>query len=586
MAGIGVKLNRIYNKNTITTNLIGFGYSTIITVAPMFVVIGAVMIMQIILDYSVLNYFSRELYACTVLYIFVFGLLSASPFNAVISKYLSDIIYEEHYDDIMPCYYVGMLVNTLFSGIIGIPFCIWEIVAGNVPAAFVFCGYCGYMALVLVFYSMLYLSICKDYGKISLFFIIGMLVTVLLSLLLNKVFGVNTTYAMLISLDVGFMLTAALEYALVRSYFRQNSGRYRAVFYYFKTYKRLIATNFLYTLGLYIHNFVFWASDMHMVVAKSFVCMPSYDMASCIAMFTNISSSVIFISRIEMNFHERYKAYSEAVIGGRGMDIENAKRRMFDQLKTEVMNLVRIQFIVSVVVYLVCIIFMPEFGFGGLILQIYPCLAAGYFILILMYSLIIFLYYFNDLTGSTMGAAVFCVSTLIGSIISSNFKPIWYGVGLVFGAFCGWTATYFRLRYIEKNLDVHIFCKGSLMKHGVGKMPSNLVYDKLSSEGYSKWGKKTDYREWAKYGDDEPDSSEIELAEDAATQSLKRRDGWISISDFFDDKDRSEQQFQADYVKQRQSRYSGGNAEEFSGQVVRYGTLQNSAEDEEEETDN
>ena len=40
MAGIGVKLNRIYRKNTITTNLVGFFYSTVVTIAPLLVVIA------------------------------------------------------------------------------------------------------------------------------------------------------------------------------------------------------------------------------------------------------------------------------------------------------------------------------------------------------------------------------------------------------------------------------------------------------------------------------------------------------------------------------------------------------------------
>lgn len=40
MAGIGVNLNRIYGKHTLTTNLIGFGYSAVVTVAPMFLIIG------------------------------------------------------------------------------------------------------------------------------------------------------------------------------------------------------------------------------------------------------------------------------------------------------------------------------------------------------------------------------------------------------------------------------------------------------------------------------------------------------------------------------------------------------------------
>ena len=223
-----------------------------------------------------------------------------------------------------------------------------------------------------------------------------MVTTVLLSLVLVHLFHVEVTFAMLLSLDVGFLLIASLEYALVRSYFRKNSGRYKEVLGYFKSNWQLVATNFLYTLGLYMHNFVFWTTDMHIIVVRSFVCMEPYDMATCLAMFTNISASVIFISRVEMHFHERYKLYSEAVIGGRALDIKNTKKRMFQQLSEELMNLVRIQFIVSIVVFFICMIVLPLVGFGGLVMQIYPCLAAGYFILFVMYGAIIFLYYFND----------------------------------------------------------------------------------------------------------------------------------------------------------------------------------------------
>ena len=77
MAGIGVKLNKIYNKNTLTTNIIGMGYSTMITIAPMILVIAAIMAMQVLLDVSKVGYAQRELFACTVLYIFIFSLLSA-----------------------------------------------------------------------------------------------------------------------------------------------------------------------------------------------------------------------------------------------------------------------------------------------------------------------------------------------------------------------------------------------------------------------------------------------------------------------------------------------------------------------------
>lgn len=489
MAGIGVRLDRIFSKNTIVTSLFGFGYSMVITIAPMLLVIISILIMQQLLGFSKIGYAERELYSCTILYIFIFALLTSSPFNAVLSKYMSDTIFFEQFEDILPCYYVGLFMNIFLSFLVGVPFCLWEYFVGHVWIFYVFMGFCGYIALTIVFYSMLYLSICKDYKKISFFFLLGMLVTVLLAVILVYFFDAKVINAMLFSLDMGFILIACLEMAQVRQYFRENSGRYRAVFAYFRKYWQLIGTNFLYILGLYAHNFVFWTTDMRMIVVKSFVCMQPYDMASCIALFTNISASVIFIARIEMRFHERYKLYSEAIIGGRGMDIESTKRRMFAQLSEELMNLVRIQFIVSVAVFLICTIILPRFGFGGLVMKIYPCLAAGYFILFIMYSAIIFLYYFNDLKGSLITALSFCVATILGSIFATHLPAIWYGVGVVFGSAVGFAVAYHRLRVMERTIDIHIFCNGSIMKRGRGKRPSNKVYERavqLKTEGMVK----------------------------------------------------------------------------------------------------
>ena len=112
----------------------------------------------------------------------------------------------------------------------------------------------------------------------------------------------------------------------------------------------------------------------------TFVYAQSYDLASFIAMFTNISTSVIFMANVEMHFHKSYKEYSEAVIGGRYIDIEKTKNRMFGTLVNEIMSVVRVQFIISVVMYLVFSVVLDRFGFNGLVMTIYPVLAAAYFI--------------------------------------------------------------------------------------------------------------------------------------------------------------------------------------------------------------
>lgn len=482
MAGIGVRLNKIFSKESIAMNLVGFGYSMMVTVTPMFVVIGNIVLMSSLLGYDRVGYAQRNLFSATILYIFIFSLLTAAPFNAVLSRYLSDVIYEETYEDIMPCYYTGLFLNIVFSCGLGIPFCIREYFVGKVAFYYVFTGFCGFIALVLVFYSMLYLSICKDYSKISLFFFGGMVFAFVLALLFVGLFHMEVTYGMLLAISLGFLLTAVLEMSTIQRYFRRTSNNYKKVFLYFRKYWRLVVVNFVYTLGLYIHNFVFWNTPLRMVVVDCFVMAPAYDLATCLGMFTNISATVIFISRIEMHFHDRYKTYSEAVTGGRWIDIRNTKTRMFRQLSSELLSLVRIQFIISVVVFLLFLVFLPRFGFAGMTLQIYPALAVGYFILFVMYAEIIFLYYFNDTTGAVFTAVIFCIGTLLGSLYAKDLSEIWYGLGLIIGSFIGFATAYFRIRWVERHLDEHTFCHGILFPVKKGKMPESKVFDRSVSQ--------------------------------------------------------------------------------------------------------
>ncbi len=478
MGGVGVKLNRIFGKRSIAADLVGFTYSIIITIAPILLVIGTILLMGFVLGFSETDYLTRELFSCTILYTFIFALLTVSPFNAVLSKYMQDAIYEERFQDILPCYYLGLAMNMAFSCLLGIPFCLWEHFVGGVEVFYVFCGFCTYISMVLVFYSMVYLSICKDYERLFVFFFIGMAIAFILCLILGFWMGWEITENMLLSLTVGFFLIGTMEFAAVKRYFKENSNRYLPVLRYFKKWWKLVVVNFFYICGLYVHNFVFWTHETRTIIVRSFVYNQPYDMASCLAMFTNLSATIIFITNIEMHFHEKYRSYSEAVIGGKRADIVNAKKRMFRQLAGELMNLARIQFIISVVIYLLCVVFLPRFGFGGSVLRIYPCLAAGYFILFLMYASVLFMYYFNDLTGAVISILCFFTATLAGSILAKNLSEIWYGIGLVGGSFMGWSVAYARLRWIEKHLDTHVFCSGQLLKRGIGRKPSGLVYIK------------------------------------------------------------------------------------------------------------
>jgi uncharacterized membrane protein len=269
-----------------------------------------------------------------------------------------------------------------------------------------------------------------------------------------------------------------MELAHVLKYFKGNSYHFRPVLHYFRRYWKLVVSNFCYTLGLFGHNFVFWTHPMHMTVANTYVCNQTYDMATCIAMFTNISATTLFISRLEMFFHERYADYMEAVIGGKLDNIEKSKNRMFRSMSIQMLSLVRLQFGISVVIFLLANIVLPVMGCSGMTMQIYPLMAVGYFIGFLFYSNLLFLYYFNDLTGAAVSSLIFAGGAIIGSVFSMKLTVIWYGLGFTLAAFAAYSYSYFRLRWLEKHLDDFIFCRGSIMEKGEGEKPSAMVYSR------------------------------------------------------------------------------------------------------------
>ncbi len=482
MAGIGVQLNKIFDKHTVASSLYGIGFSFVNTIAPMLVVIGCLLAMYGVLGFDEVGYLEREIFSSSILYIFIFALLTSSPFNSVLSKFQTDRIYEQRYEDIRPCIYVGTLTNLTVSSLLAIPFYIYEVVVGQVPVYYVFTTYLGFLGLTLTFSTMVYNSILKQYKKITMYFIYSMIVSFLLSMAFHFLLGFSVTYSMLLALTIGFLLIASLELANVLQYFTANSRSYRDVLHYFRIYWKLIASNFLYTLGLFIHNFVYWAQPWHLVVRDTYVSNQSYDMASCLAMFTNISASVLFISRVEMHFHERYQDYVEAVIGGKLDSIEKTKKRMFSGLSSQLLSLAHLQFIVSVVVYLVAIVILPIVGFSGMITEIYPQLAVGYFLSFLMYSEMLFLYYFDDLTGAVINGVIFAGVSFVGSVLVSRLPAIWYGLGFTAASFLAFTFSYFRLRWIEKNLDSHVFCRGTVLKQVSGDMPDAEVYNRYKNK--------------------------------------------------------------------------------------------------------
>lgn len=476
MAGIGVKLNRMFGRKSVFSEVYGAVYSSATTIAPMILIIGSLLLVYQIFGFDTISYANRALFFCSLLYVFVFSLIVTSIYNTLFSKYLADKTYEEKFGDILPCFYTGLFLCIITGAVFAIPFYVYEFIVGGVDIIYVFTTYCLFIALTLTYYAMIFMSFTKEYKKISLYYLYGMLLMFFLCWLFISVLSIEKTFSVVLALTLGLLLIATLEILFIRRCFSENSRNYSGILKYMRKHWKLMAANFMYVFGLYIHNFVFWTTNMRMVVVNTYVCCQPYDLATCLAMFTNIFASVVFIVQIENHFAGRYKEFNESVIGGKLRNIEKQKSRLFRMLSQELLSLVQFQFVVSTVLYFLAVVFLPRLGISGLTMEIYPCLAAAFFIVFLMYAEVLFLYYFDDTNGALITNIAFFVVTFAVSLLVRDLNPIWYGLGLLAGAFTGWSVAFARLRWVERNLDRHVFCTGKLIKTVNQAMPSAMVY--------------------------------------------------------------------------------------------------------------
>lgn len=186
MAGIGFELRKIFKERGVMSLLKGAFYSTFTVVGPMLITMISFFLLFIITGYQYVDYESKDLLISITLYVFVFSLIMTSPFSAVVSRYIADRIFEEEYEAILPCYYTGLLINMGMGVLVCLPFSIVTVVKGGVDPLVMLISAGMFLALVMVYYNMTYISALKEYRTIAFVFLAGMAIMLGMGYLLPR----------------------------------------------------------------------------------------------------------------------------------------------------------------------------------------------------------------------------------------------------------------------------------------------------------------------------------------------------------------------------------------------------------------
>lgn len=310
----------------------------------------------------------------------------------------------------------------------------------------------------MAFVVMSYISAIKEYAKVARSFFIGLAFGAAVFLLLYYVFQAELVVSFIYAMMATFFVIDVLLLVIIRTFFR-GKGRFSFDFLsYFKKYPALLFSGLFYIFGMYAHNIIFWYfSDIYTQVMYLKI-LPSYDMATFLAMLINLSAMVIFVVKVETSFYERYQVYIKNISSANYEEIEKSRKNMQRVLDHELFYLYEVQLVITIVLIALGMVFLPRFNFGGMVLDYFTVLGMAYFCTFCMYLTVIFLYYFDDQKGALLTTMLFFGITVGTSLILTNISSTYFGLGLLIGAVASWIFGFNRLKYFIKHINRNMYC--------------------------------------------------------------------------------------------------------------------------------
>lgn len=159
MAGIGFSLKRLFSQKGVLALCRAYGYAGVICAGPM--VLGVILLtgMALVARLAGVSAHDRELMNCMLTYSLLWSLTVTSWFNMVVTRYTSDMLYEEKPERIMPSFY-GSLSIMLTVG--AVAYGVFLFFSG---VRLIYQLECLWFSLVLmvVWTETVYLTAIKDY---------------------------------------------------------------------------------------------------------------------------------------------------------------------------------------------------------------------------------------------------------------------------------------------------------------------------------------------------------------------------------------------------------------------------------------
>ncbi len=431
MAGIGFELRSILRERKLTSIIRAFGYSAMLSSGPYFVSILSIIFAGWLAYTFVEDKVLVRQFQVSVTYLIAFSLIYTGISQLVFTRYISDVVFVKEFDRILPNFMGVVVLNMLTGFVVCLGFVIYAFMDVGFVYAILFLF--GFTTLCGVWMTNILLTSLKSYKYILYSFASGYGVFVLLSYLLVG-YGLD-------GLMLSFLVGQAVLFALLAGYMVYSFRSETLLEFDFtnlkKIYPSLVLTGFFYNMGVWADKFVFWFNEStSQNVAGPLRASALYDIPVFLAYLTIAPGMASLFLKLEGEFAEVYDRYYKAVREGATLDkLYDLGDEVVDSARTLILDVMRIQAIGLIFVFLFEVLIFKFFGLSLLYIPLFNVLSMGTFLQLLFVAILSLAFYFDRRKEALVMSFTFVVLNLSLSQLSILLGPYYYGYGFVISLF-------------------------------------------------------------------------------------------------------------------------------------------------------
>ena len=439
MAGIGFSLNRLFQKKGVLNLCRAYAYAGAVAIGPMVMGVCLLLGISFVSQVAGMPQGQREIMNCMLTYSLLVSLFVSSFFNMILTRFISDMLYEGRRERVMPSFYGALAIM--------LPLCAvgYGIVLtfSGVPPVYRIVSMWFALTMIVVWTQMNYLSALKDYRSIALGFASAMMTGFLLALILAIVRR-GTVMSLMFCVILSYGVMIVWYFSLMLGYFPHGEGSPFSFLQWFDKCRELAFTGIFVNLGLYGHLVIMYFGPLHKKIMGLFYAAPSYDIPSLTAFFSILITTISFVTSVEVQFYPEYRQYYSLFNDG-----------MVEVLSREITYCGYRQ-IVSTLLFVV---------FGGFIMDVLPLgmtdlgkgifrtLCVGYGLYAIANAMMLILLYFEDYVGTLTATAAFAVVANAVTIWQAVYgDTAYYGLGFMAGAIVYFSIVLVRLEWATRRL--------------------------------------------------------------------------------------------------------------------------------------